>query len=155
MISERAASANRRNAQASTGPRTLTGKARSGQNARKHGLSVAEPAPRAEAEIERLAEFISGEYRSDPVILDSPRAVAEAQLHIQRVKIFKIALLRGQVLAQKGVTDQESYPSAEISEEVFVQLERLERYERRALSRRKFAVRRFYELFSRVPWPHM
>ncbi|MER2265743.1 hypothetical protein [Methylobacterium oxalidis] len=41
MTSERAKSANRRNAQASTGPRTASGKQRVSQNARSHGLSTA------------------------------------------------------------------------------------------------------------------
>jgi len=40
MSSELKIEANRANAQASTGPRTEEGKARSSQNARKHGLTA-------------------------------------------------------------------------------------------------------------------
>ncbi|MGW8788689.1 hypothetical protein, partial [Heyndrickxia sporothermodurans] len=60
MTSERTTQANRRNAQASTGPRSAVGKARSGQNARKHGLSTVDPTPEMEAEIEALAVLIAG-----------------------------------------------------------------------------------------------
>lgn len=70
MTSERATHANRRNARASTGPRTLAGKARSGQNARKHGLSAVDPNPEAEAEIERLAVLIADEHVSDVGVLE-------------------------------------------------------------------------------------
>ena len=41
MTSARKLEANRRNARASTGPRTAAGKARAAQNARRHGLSLA------------------------------------------------------------------------------------------------------------------
>ncbi len=52
MITERRLAANRRNARASTGPRTAAGKARVARNARRHGLNVAvadDPALSAEA----------------------------------------------------------------------------------------------------------
>jgi hypothetical protein len=151
MTSERATRANRRNAQASTGPRTAAGKARSGQNARKHGLSAVDPNPEADAEIGRLAVLIAGEHVSHAGVLEAARAVAEAQLQLQRVKTFKIALLRSGASAQGQETEPEGRPLTEIPLQLCQQLEGIERYERRALSRRKFAVRRFDEVVTRAP----
>nr|WP_128083286.1 hypothetical protein [Methylobacterium sp. B34] len=143
MTSERAARANRRNAQASSGPRTAAGKARSGQNARKHGLSAAGPNPEVEAEIETLAVLIAGEQVRDAAVLEAARAIAEAHYQIQRVKAYKIALLRSGKLAQQQEAGPSGCSLSEIPMVLFQQFEGLERYERRALSRRKFAVRRF------------
>jgi hypothetical protein len=151
MTSERATGANRRNAQASTGPRTLAGKARSGQNARKHGLSAADPNPEVEAEIEALAALIAGEHVSGVGVLEAARAVAEAQFQLQRVKAFKIALLRSETAAQAREAEPDGQPLAEILVTLFQQLEGLERYERRALSRRRSSARRFNELVGGSP----
>lgn len=143
MTTERAIHANRHNAHASTGPRTAAGKARSGRNARKHGLSAVDPDPQADMEMERLAALIAGEHRSDTIVLGSALAVAEAQRQFQRVQKFKTALLSDSPLAPGRNADANSPMPLEILEEFLTRLERLERYERRALSRRKFAIRRF------------
>ncbi|MHB2205597.1 hypothetical protein [Methylobacterium sp. CM6257] len=155
MTSERATQANRRNAQASTGPRSAVGNARSGQNARKHGLSAVDPSPEVEAEIEALAVLIAGGHVSSAGVLEAARAVAEAQFQLQRVKAFKVALLRSGTSAQGREAEPNGQPLTEIPVALFRQLEGLERYERRSLSRRKFAVRRFDELVRRSPnlWP--
>lgn len=150
MISDRA-HINRRNAQASTGPRTLKGKARSRQNARKHGLSVIDPNPEAEEDIERVAGLIAGEHGNDTVILESARAVAEAQLQLQRVLSLKTTLLRRWTLARERSSEKDDHLLTDTPEEFLDYLESLERYERRALSRRKFAARRFNELITQPP----
>lgn len=150
MTSERASRANRRNAQASTGPRTPAGKTRSGQNARKHGLSAVDPNPDAEMEIERLAELIAGGHGRDAAVRESARAVAEAQFQLQRVLACRTALLRSGPLAPEREADGDECSPAEMPGELLLQLERLERYERRALSRRKFAIRRFYGSVGRA-----
>ena len=149
MISDRAFDANRRNAQASTGPRTHTGKARSRQNARKHGLLAVDPHSETDAEFEVLALIIAGEHSSGTGIPEAARAVAEAQFQVQRVKAFKIALLRSGTSAHWSDTEINIYPLSEISEVLLRKLQSLERYERRALSRRKFAIRRLNELTGR------
>ncbi|MGH1573731.1 hypothetical protein ACRAWG_27680 [Methylobacterium sp. P31] len=151
MTSERATQANRRNAQASTGPRTAAGKVRSGQNARKHGLSAVDPNPEVEAEVEALAVLIAGEYVSDVGVREAARAVAEAQFQLQRVKAFKVALLRSGTSAQWREAELDGHPLTQIPVALFQQLEGLERYERRAMSRRKFAVRRFNEAVTQAP----
>ena len=60
-MSHRKISANRRNAQRSTGPRSFTGKARSKRNARRHGLSMRSASgPEQNAEIQALAIAMIG-----------------------------------------------------------------------------------------------
>lgn len=78
MTSERASHANRRNSAKSTGPRTSAGKARSNQNARKHGLSVSDLDPQADTEIEHLAGLIAGKHVISDVIFHAARAAAES-----------------------------------------------------------------------------
>lgn len=118
---------------------------------RKHGLSAVDPNPEVEAEIEALAALIAGEHVSDAGVVEAARAVAEAQFQLQRVKAFKVALLRSGTSIQSQEAELDGRPLTEIPAALFQQLEGLERYERRALSRRKFAVRRFNEVVSRVP----
>ncbi|MFC6026023.1 hypothetical protein [Methylobacterium mesophilicum] len=142
MTSEAAKHANRRNAQASTGPRTRAGKIRSKQNARKHGLSATDLNPETSREIEGLAQLIVDEHHAGAAALLAAREVAEAQLQLQRVRGSKTALLRNTPLALDDRTGDEDRPAAELLLELFEQLEKLDRYERRALSRRKFAIRR-------------
>ena len=61
MTGARKIEANRRNARASTGPRTGAGKARAAQNARRHGLNLpARYDPTRAAEIVALARAIAG-----------------------------------------------------------------------------------------------
>ena len=148
MTSKRASLANERNAQASTGPRTLAGKGRSGQNARKHGLSAADPDPQLEAKVERLADLVAGEHVNDVAIREAARSVAEAQGQLQRVLALKIALLRSKTSGLEQTRETDSVSRVDISAELLFQLEGLTRYESRALSRRKFAVRRFNELVT-------
>jgi hypothetical protein len=78
--------ANRTNARASTGPRTTAGKARVGQNARRHGLRVSVLSdPKLSAEVEALAREIAGEQAKSE-LLGLARRVAEAQIDLIRVR---------------------------------------------------------------------
>ncbi|MCJ2095870.1 hypothetical protein MKK67_25715 [Methylobacterium sp. J-072] len=126
MTSEPAIRANRRNAQASTGPRTRAGKARAGQNARKHGLSATDPNPAASADIERLARLIADEHHAGAAALGIARDVAEAQFQLQQVRAFKTALLRNTPLAPDDRTKNEDRLAAELLLELFRQLESLD-----------------------------
>jgi hypothetical protein len=150
MTSERATRANRSNAKASTGPRTRAGKARSGQNARKHGLSAAGSNPEVDAEVGRLVELIMGEYGGDEVARDAAKSLAEAQVQVRSVRAYKEAFLRNSVLSRGSDVGEGRDQSADNPPNVIQSLEGLERYERRAFSRRKSALRRFIDLVTRT-----
>ena len=172
--------ANRRNARASTGPRTPTGKARVAKNALRHGLAVPPRRDPAFAdEIDRLARLIAGED-ADAARWEGARLVADAQIDLLRVRRVRYALLAdpearrkpplderkmfracirilrgraapprhrsglGLLLAWQVQQEAVAPPSLVEGFEVLApQLERLDRYERRALSRRKTAIRAF------------
>jgi len=146
MTSERKVKANRGNAQASTGPKTVQGKACASRNARRHGLSVSVLMdPTLLAEVENLARQIAG-VKAAPEILDQAREIAEAQIDLVRVRQAR------QYCLAHGLSDPNCVPcgpSRPQNPDRFVrilsnltgQLVAISRYERRALSRRKFAMR--------------
>jgi hypothetical protein len=124
--------ANRRNATRSTGPVTAQGKARASGNARRHGLSV--PVYRASAvaaDIGKFALQLVGDAASRTQI-DLARAAAVAQLELLRIRREKQLLLDVLVL---GVSSPDMQA-----------IRRLDRYERRAKSRRKRALSELSEL---------
>jgi hypothetical protein len=135
MTSPKQIAANRRNASRSTGPVTAQGKASASRNARRHGLSV--PACRASdmaAEIGEFALQLVGDAASRTEI-DLARAAAEAQLELARIGREKRLLLE--------VSTDASSPDIQA-------IRRLDRYERRAKSRRKRALSRLSQL-CRLP----
>jgi hypothetical protein len=153
MTSSRQRNANRRNATRSTGPRTAAGKAAARLNARRHGLAAPlRSEPGIDHEIEHLAGAIAG-ARSD--LMDLARPVAEAELELRR--IWQARLLLGKI--PHLPTEPSFVAMNELVEEmgwdpprVILRWKKLlldqeasafERYERRALSRRKFAIRNF------------
>lgn len=150
MTSERATRANRVNAKASTGPRTRAGKVRSGQNARKHGLSSAGSSPEVDAEVARLVELIMREYGGGEVTRDAARSLAEAQVQVLSVRAYKVALLSSGSLATEADGRLGSDQSPPVQSNAIRILEGLERYERRAFSRRKSALRRLIDLVSQT-----
>ncbi|MGU3361949.1 hypothetical protein ACLBWX_16600 [Methylobacterium sp. M6A4_1b] len=100
-------------------------------------------------ETEYLVALMAGDYGTDAITLAAARAAAEAQVYLKRIQAFGNAKLRG------GTTDERSGPelghrsSSVPSPETFVELEKFNRYEARALSRRKFAFRQFLAIVSR------
>jgi hypothetical protein len=130
VISPRRRDANRRNARASTGPRTSTGKARAAQNARRHGLSLpARYDPSRWDGIEALARAIAA-TDADAECLELARRIAEAQIDIIRARAARRDLFPAS-------------PAALLEPGAITRLAAIDRYERRAWSRRKRAIRAF------------
>ena len=156
MTSPRKIEANRRNARASTGPKTSDGKARSARNARRHGLAVPILSePQAAGGIATLARALVGD---NPTLQQQEAAtrVAEVQLDIAgirraRATFISPVVLDGVKLVSLSRADKK--PAQETgNESQAAQLvgnlaklaktsNALDGYERRALSRRKFAIR--------------
>jgi hypothetical protein len=146
MRSPRKDKANRENARASTGPRTPEGKARSSRNARRHGLnsSILSDHARA-ADVEALAHAIAG---ASPELLELARNVAEAQIDLGRVRRARHERLLGLLaadncLSEDGSATDRSTILAQVAAVLAPELAVFDRYERRALSRRKVAVHAF------------
>jgi hypothetical protein len=145
-ISARQLEANRANARASTGPRTPTGKARASQNSRKHGLSVPiESDPRLASLVSAIAGELAGPEAS-ACRQDLAGRIAEAQAELIRAQRARAVFLRralGEIPAAVRIED----PSliAAMVATLSRRLMGFDRYERRALSRRKFLIRQFDE----------
>jgi hypothetical protein len=128
MATERQIAANRANAMKSTGPRTAAGRRKSSRNAFRHGLSLPISAdPETRDKIAVLTEAIAGEHANEDQ-LQAARVIAEALIDLKRIRETKAA-------TTPIVIDETLDPRA------LAALCALGRYERLALSRRKYAVR--------------
>jgi hypothetical protein len=142
--SERKITANRANARASTGPKTPQGRTRSARNALRHALSLPVHSDKGlSEEVEALAREIAGADASTEM-QRLARRVAEAQIDLRRVRYARHQLLsRAAPGAPVTTTPEGPHKLTTILSREVQRLSALDRYERRALSRRKFAIRAF------------
>ena len=145
---------NRRNAAFSTGPRTPEGRRRSAGNARKHGLTTADVAHADAAFIERLRRALCGsaeltdEVASAPAATSAGPALLAARAHAQVVRIrrakaelYRVALLEAGVDLSENPMWIARGLEAEALRAAAPRLLTLDGYERKAISRRKSALR--------------
>jgi len=137
MATDRQIAANRRNGSLGRGPKTSAGKARSSRNALKHGLSI--PVNRDKTlrrQIEVLARILAQSEAGN--VFGQARAAAEAELELARAR----AVLEA-VLTRAGITAEWNGGPEQGTALIHVlpKLQRLERYERRAFSKRRRALR--------------
>ena len=145
MTSVRKIRANRANAKASTGPRTTRGKLRAAQNARRHGLSAPLSADSAyDAEAKNLAREFAGQGASSEMS-ELAHRFAAASLDLTRIRRVRHELFGMSLpLEEMEILKTDASRVKEFATKLFELTKRLElidRYERRALSRRKFAIR--------------
>jgi hypothetical protein len=161
MVSENKRQANRANSRSSTGPRTIAGKARSAKNARKHGLRVPVRADTAlSTEVMTLVNKIAGPDAA-PELRELAIPIAEAQVEVMRLRRARCEILKRAMSdpelqarffksAQPKARQTEDDPDeatflAAAFAEMAPKFAVISSYERRALSRRKKAIRDFEE----------
>jgi len=136
MISAERIAANRRNARASTGPRTAAGKRRVAANALRHGLAASVRDSALTAMAARIAAALTGP-ESSPRRRALIAPIAEAQADIWRARNARAALIN---LAAASIPGDEEHREAKAIAQVLPQPTRLETYERRATARRNRAL---------------
>jgi hypothetical protein len=93
LTSDRKIKANRKNARASTGPKTAQGRARAARNHFRHGLSLpVDSDPTWSEEVQALAREIAG-TNANADIQDLALRVAEAHIDLRRIRHARHLLL--------------------------------------------------------------
>jgi hypothetical protein len=148
MTSTKKIEANRVNAKRSTSPKTALGKARAAQNARRHGLSISVMRdPALLALIDLIEQKIAGKTASRE-IHEHARRFAEAHIDFSRIRCARRDLstanfgdLKCAVPSADSALLQGPQAVAVMLGDLSKHLVFMDRYERRALSRRKRAIR--------------
>jgi hypothetical protein len=145
MTRSQVGEADRAPAKRRRGPHTQAGKAHAARNALRHGLSLPVLAdPATAAAVDALARQMPP--AADAEIGALAQAVAQAQVELIRVRRARHALLAAAFTLLGGRAEQvvaDPGAAALHVRDLAVRLAAMERYERRALSRRKFAIRAF------------
>ena len=131
---------NQHNARANIGPKSAIGKTRFA-NARRHGLAVPiwSDATLA-AEALALAKHVAGAGASARVMAHAIE-VADAQTEVVRVRRWRLDLIRQRLSEFEDSDGSDSKcKKASIAADLAPQLQSLDRYERRAVSRRNRAI---------------
>ena len=146
MATDRQIAANRRNGALSRGPKTAAGKARSSRNALKHGLAIPITRDRATAQkIRRAAQQMAPSAVGDSI--RNAQIAAEANFELARVRAaFEAVVARMSIsshTSNAGPWDTCSTGSGKSAAPIrtLAELDKLDRYERRAFSRRRRALR--------------
>ena len=144
MTSAPQITSNRANAQQSTGPRSEAGKARSARNAVKHGLSASVATDDGIArQITNLARSLVGDHPCDSLIWIHAQQVAEAELELVRIRQARMQAWNQQVAKWSTRTKQRCPDRVTVAayQALSSLLTSIARYERRALSRRRTAIK--------------
>lgn len=143
MATDRQIAANRRNGALSRGPKTAAGKARSSRNALKHGLAIPITRDRATAwEIRRAARQMAPAAVGDSI--RNAQIAAEATFELARVRAaFEAVVARMSVSTSNARPGNSSSGCGKSASPIrnLAELDKLDRYERRAFSRRTRALR--------------
>jgi hypothetical protein len=131
MTSDQQIAANQNNAQKSTGPRSKAGREVSSRNSVRHRLAIdIRSDPAFYDDIEKLADAVS---KGTQIVRTRAREFAEAEINVWRIQDVRASLLEKHYFATAASPDG----LVELNEN----LVKLERYERRAFSRRNRALR--------------
>jgi hypothetical protein len=131
MTSDRQLAANRRNAKKSTGPASVSGKRRSRENALRHGLAIdVDRDPSLRADADRMAQVLS-HAREEPSISLTTQDAAAAE-----IDLLRIGKIRASIFDAFHKSERSLQGLTRLNEE----LKKLDRYERRAFSRRRRAL---------------
>jgi hypothetical protein len=131
MTSDRQLAANRRNAKKSTGPASISGKRKSRENALRHGLAAnADRDPLLSAYIDRMAQIFSS-VRGEPSITLTTQDAATAEIDLLRIRKIRASTFDIYYRSERSLQDL-----SRLNQE----LGKLDRYERRAFSRRRRAL---------------
>jgi hypothetical protein len=129
LASDKQIAANRANAEKSTGPKTATGKLKSSQNSRRHGLCTPlELDTSALAKTAAITRALATD-EADESKRVTAEAFAHAQLELERIRMVRMVLM--------GAVDPEH---SEIR--TLRQLVSLDRYERYKITKRRKASRK-------------
>jgi hypothetical protein len=156
MTSLSKVNANRANSKLSTGPKTTSGRLRSSKNARRHGLSISVLLdPVLAHEVKTLAlQLIEGLENFGSI--EAAHCVAEAEIDLKRIRKIKHNLLQkldrsghsfnASKSASHHVSTSDCAAGKHFEGDDFKLIEEIlliDRYGRRALARRKSAIRQF------------